>query len=63
MLNIKWRKDGDDTYMVVNGKETDNLVCHWSGIYSAYLNNKEIGMADTLKEAKEMILLAGGYLG
>ena len=64
---IVWKRDsGDheetyDSYMWINGEPTENLVSPCSGVYFAYFNNKEIGMADSLKEAKEMILIAGGY--
>ena len=66
-MKITWKKDsGDheetyDTYMWVDGKPTQNCVSPCSGIYFAYLNDREIGMADTCKEAKQMILEEGGY--
>lgn len=66
-MKITWKRDsGDhqetyDSYMWINGKPTDNCISPCSGVYYAYLNNRQIGMADSAKEAKEMIMIAGGY--
>lgn len=68
-IKIVWRRNaGDneptlDTYMWVNGKPTDNLISPCSGCYYVYFNNRQIGVADSLKEAKLMLLTAGGYEG
>lgn len=63
MAKIKWKRDygdgyeTDDSVLWINNKPTNNSVCCVSGgCYYAYVNNKEIGVFSTLKEAKEEIL-------
>lgn len=57
-----WRRsygDGeltDDSVLWIKGEPTDCYVSQASGVYYAYVDGKEVYMADTLKEAKEFIL-------
>ena len=56
-----WRKsygDGectDDSVLWINGKPTKNIVSPCSGCFFAYCDNKEIGVYDSRKNAKEEI--------
>lgn len=62
MSKIVWKKDygdgyeTDDSVLWINGKPTKSFVSQNSGIFYAYVNDKEIAMADTRKEAKIIIL-------
>lgn len=64
---LVWKHDsGDheetyDWYLWINGKPTENLISQWSGIYSYYEDGVEIGIADTLREAKQLLLEELGY--
>ena len=60
-MKITWKRDGLDLVMFVNGVETFNVISPASGYYAVYFNNELIGIADTIKEAKVMILICGGY--
>lgn len=61
-LRLAWKHnagDGEltyDWYLWVNGKPTNHLISQWSGIYSYYEDGVEIGMTDTLKDAKSLLL-------
>ena len=62
MKKISWRRNsGDDietydSYLWIDGEPTDHLVSQASGVYYGYINDKEFGMFDSLKEAKQAIL-------
>lgn len=64
MREITWLKE-DSNYLIMcfMGLETNNMIFNDDGTYNVYFNSRTIGKARTLKEAKQMILLAGGYLG
>lgn len=64
MREITWLKEDSNYHiMCFMGLETNNMIFNDDGTYNAYFNSRTIGKARTLKEAKQMILLAGGYLG
>lgn len=58
----KWKHDsGDheetyDWYLWIDGKPTNHCISQASGVYYIYINNKERGMRDTLKEAKLQLI-------
>ena len=61
MKNLKWKRDygdgeqTDDFVLWVNGKPTDNVISGWRGCWYGYINNQEIGMFESVKEAKTYI--------
>lgn len=61
-MGYKWRKtygDGfitDDYVLWVDGKPTDYVISPISGCYTAFEGNEEIGIYDSVKDAKAEIL-------
>lgn len=62
MAKLKWKRDyGDneptyDSVLWIDNQPTQHSVCQSSGVYYVYLYGKRFALADSLQEAKNIIL-------
>lgn len=68
MKKLQWKKDYGDGYYTedwvlwIDGNPTTNIAAQGGGNYKvAYVNDEEVALCDTFKEAKQIILEELGF--